>query len=85
MIVDSYGWLQFKKGNLQEALKYLQKAYDKMPENEIAVHLAETLWNLDKKQQAETLIKGALKKTPTDEFLLDFQQRFLKSQPTELK
>jgi tetratricopeptide (TPR) repeat protein len=85
MIVDSYGWLQFKKGNFVEALKYLQAAQKKMPENEITAHLAETLWALGRKQEAESLIKEALKKTPTDEILLEFQQRVLKIQPSELK
>jgi Flp pilus assembly protein TadD len=80
MIVDSYGWLQFKKGNLADALKYLEGAYKKMPENEIAVHLADTLWALGKKKEVEELIKEALKKTPQDEFLLEFQQRVLKAQ-----
>lgn len=79
MIIDSYGWLQFKKGNLESALKYLQIAHTKLPENEITAHLAETLWALGKKQEAETLIKEALKKTPTDEILLEFQQRVLKT------
>ena len=83
MIVDSYGWLQFKKGNLTDALKYLQAAHQKMPENEITAHLAETLWSLGKKQEAEALIAEALKKTPTDEFLLAFQKRVLKSQHAE--
>lgn len=83
MIVDSYGWLQFKKGNLPQALKYLQTAHKKMPENEITAHLAETLWALGKKQEAKLLISEALKKTPTDEFLLDFQQRVLKQQQSE--
>ena len=83
MIVDSYGWLQFKKGNLADALKYLQTAHKKMPENEITAHLAETLWALGKKQEAKLLIMEALKKTPTDEFLLEFQQRVLKPQQPE--
>lgn len=83
MIVDSYGWLQFKKGNLPDALRYLQAAHKKMPENEITAHLAETLWALGKKQEAELLIKEALKKTPADEFLLEFQQRILKPQQSE--
>jgi tetratricopeptide (TPR) repeat protein len=85
MIADSYGWLQFKKGNLEAALNYLQTAYKKLPENEIAAHLAETLWELGKKQQAETLIKEALKKTPEDEILLEFKQRVLKQPANGLK
>jgi tetratricopeptide (TPR) repeat protein len=81
MIIDSYGLLKFKKGNLEAALKYLQTAHQKMPENEITAHLAEALWTLGKKQEAESLIREALKKTPTDEFLLEFQKRVLNGQP----
>jgi len=44
VIIDSYGWLQFKLGNNEKALDYLQQAYEKQPENEIAAHLAEVLW-----------------------------------------
>lgn len=83
MIIDSYGWLQFKKGNLESALKYLQTAYKKMPENEITAHLAEILWTLGKKQEAEMLIDEALKKTPTDEFLLDVKHRVLNVQQSD--
>ena len=79
MVIDSYGWLQFKKGNFTEALKYLRLAHDKMPEGEITVHLAETLVALGKKQEAEVLVREALKKTPTDESLLEFQRRVFKS------
>ncbi len=81
VIIDSYGWLEFKKGNLNSALKYLESAFKKMPENEIAAHLAETLWALGKQSEALKLFNQALKKTPTDEFLLDFQKRVLNNAP----
>ncbi len=77
VILDSYGWLQYKLGDYQKALEYLQKAYDKYPENEIAVHLAEVLWVLGETEQATELINDAFGKTPEDEFLLDFRERYL--------
>jgi tetratricopeptide (TPR) repeat protein len=77
VIIDSYGWLQFKLGNTQKALEYLQKAYEKQKENEIAAHLAEVLWALDRKDEAKELFNKAIKDAPNDEYLLDFQRRIV--------
>jgi tetratricopeptide (TPR) repeat protein len=79
VVIDSYGWLLFKRGDLMKALGYLEKAYSKQHENEIAVHLAEVLWELGKRDDAEKLVNKAMKETPNDEFLLDFKRRVLKS------
>ncbi len=79
VIIDSYGWLQFKKGDLPNALKYLQSAHKKLAESEITAHLAEVLWILGRKKEAEQLIVAAIKQYPNDEFLLKFQDRFLKN------
>ena len=77
VILDSYGWLQFKLGNTEKALDYLQRAYEKQQENEIAAHLAEVLWALGRKDEAKKLFKKAIKDAPDDEYLLDFQRRIL--------
>ncbi len=77
VILDSYGWLQFKLGNMPMALDYLQRAYAKQQENEIAAHLAEVLWVLGKKDEANKLFKEAIENAPMDEYLLDFQRRVL--------
>ena len=78
VIIDSYGWLQFKLGNTERALDYLQQAYEKQQENEIAAHLAEVLWALGKKDEARKLFNKAIKESPDDEYLRDFQRRILK-------
>ncbi|ESS71799.1 TPR repeat-containing protein [Methyloglobulus morosus KoM1] len=77
VILDSYGWLKYRMGNRQAALDYLQKAYDKQPENEIAAHLAEVLWVSGKKEEAKKLIAKALQDAPDDSFLLHFKHKFL--------
>nr|WP_228778962.1 tetratricopeptide repeat protein [Methylobacter sp. BlB1] len=77
VIMDSYGWLQFKLGNTEQALFYLQKAYAKRQEGEIAAHLAEVLWALNRKSEARKIFTKAIKDAPEDEDLLDFQQRVL--------
>lgn len=77
VIVDSYGWLQFKRGKYDLALEYLRKAFAKQPENEIAAHIAEVLWVTGKQQEAKEFIEPILKKFPDDEYLLKFKNRFL--------
>jgi len=77
VIIDSYGWLQFKLGNNEQALHYLQRAYAKQQEGEIAAHLAEVLWVMGRKAEARKIFTEAVKKMPENEYLLDFQQRIL--------
>jgi len=77
VIVDSYGWLQFKLGRSDVALEYLRKAYDKQPENEIAAHIAEVLWELGRIDEAKAFIFPLFKKYPDDEYLLKFKRRFI--------
>lgn len=76
VIIDSMGWLQFKRGRVNEALALLRTAYEKQQENEIAIHLAEVLWVLGQRSEAKEIFNEALKKAPDDEYLLKFQQRF---------
>jgi len=78
VVIDSYGWLKFKRGDLVKALGYLEKAYSKQQENEIAAHLAEVLWALGRKDDAERLVNKAMQGAPNDEFLLDFKRRVVK-------
>ncbi len=43
-IIDSMGWVAFRLGRLQEAVKFLQKAWQMTKNPEIAAHLGEVLW-----------------------------------------
>jgi Flp pilus assembly protein TadD len=51
-IIDSLGWVQYRLGNLDEALEQLRRAYDKQPDAEIAAHLGEVLWVSGQKDEA---------------------------------
>jgi thioredoxin-like negative regulator of GroEL len=64
-------------GNTEKALGYLQQAYEKQQENEIAAHLAEVLWALDRKDEAKKIFNKAIKGSLDDEYLQDFQRRIL--------
>lgn len=77
IIMDSYGWLLFKMNQLEEALRYLQAAYDRQPQAEIASHLVEVLWKLQKTEQAKAVLSRALAKNPDDKLLLDVKSRLL--------
>jgi tetratricopeptide (TPR) repeat protein len=78
VIMDSYGWLQFKLGHNNQALSYLQRAYNKKPEHEITAHLVEVLWAVNRKEEAKKLFDKAIKIAPNDEYLLGVQNRVLK-------
>ena len=43
-ITDSLGWVEFRLGNRDEALRLLRQAYASRPDPEIAAHLGEVLW-----------------------------------------
>lgn len=43
-ITDSLGWVEFRLGNLPEALRLLRQAYAARPDPEIGAHLGEVLW-----------------------------------------
>ncbi|OHX37601.1 hypothetical protein BJL95_13615 [Methylomonas sp. LWB] len=81
VVIDSYGWLQFKLGKPEQALIYLRKAYEKQAENEIAAHIAEVLWSLGEQKEAKEFFEGVYKKFPDDEYLLEFKKRFLQVTP----
>ena len=51
-ILDSLGWVHFRRGDLDLALEYLQLAMNQRPDAEIAAHLGEVLWQLGNKEQA---------------------------------
>lgn len=51
-ILDSLGWVHFRLGNLQEALRWLQKAFDTTHDPEIAAHLGEVLWTMGRSDEA---------------------------------
>jgi tetratricopeptide (TPR) repeat protein len=51
-ILDSLGWVSFRLGNMDDALKWLSKAFNKLEDAEIAAHYGEVLWRNNQKQKA---------------------------------
>jgi tetratricopeptide (TPR) repeat protein len=75
-ILDSLGWVQYRRGNLEEALKNLKIAYGTRPDPEIAAHLGEVLWKLGQRDEASKVWKTALADNPDHEALLAVMQKF---------
>jgi len=63
-VLDSMGWVLYRMGKKQEALEYLQKAAGKLQDGEIAAHLGEVLWSLDRKEEARRVWREALEFAP---------------------
>jgi tetratricopeptide (TPR) repeat protein len=51
-ITDSLGWVEFRLGNRDEALRLLRQAWGARPDPEIGAHLGEVLWTLGRRDEA---------------------------------
>jgi tetratricopeptide (TPR) repeat protein len=74
-VIDSVGWLHFKRGNLDEAKSMLRRAYGKAPDPEIAAHLGEVLWTMGERDEARTILESALREAPDHEVLKETLDR----------
>ncbi|PPE73485.1 hypothetical protein C3942_11800 [Solimonas fluminis] len=74
-IIDSLGWAEYKRGRTREALTWLQQAYDKFPDPEVAAHLGEVLWALGEKDRARDIWDKALADDPDHRVLKETVQR----------
>jgi tetratricopeptide (TPR) repeat protein len=51
-ITDSMGWVEYRLGHREEAIRLLRVAYQSRPDPEIAAHLGEVLWADGKTEEA---------------------------------
>ncbi len=75
-ILDSMGWVSFRMGRVEEALKHLQQAYGLRPDPEIAAHLGEVLWKVGQRDEAQKVWRAALSDNPNHETLTTVMQKF---------
>jgi tetratricopeptide (TPR) repeat protein len=68
-IVDSMGWVEFRMGNRDEALRWLRQAYSARPDTEIAAHLGEVLWAAGKRDEARRVWQDARGRDAANEVL----------------
>ncbi len=62
-------------GNLEESVKYLQRAFSGRADPEIAAHLGEVLWASGKRAEAEKILRDAAQTHPNNETLANTIQR----------
>ncbi len=74
-ITDSLGWVEFRLGRHQEALRLLQKAYRTRADAEIAAHLGEVMWTLGQHEQARQVWREGLRTAPDNTTLRNTLQR----------
>lgn len=77
-ILDSMGWVQYRRGELDKAADYLRRAYTTETDPEIAAHLGEVLWQQGKYDEAAHTLDQALREHPESEVLINAAKKFNK-------
>jgi tetratricopeptide (TPR) repeat protein len=74
-ILDSLGWVSYRLGNMQDALKWLSMAFERLEDAEIAAHYGEVLWKNNQKDEAEKVWKIGLENNAEHPVLLETMKR----------
>lgn len=74
-IIDSWGWVLYRQGKLDEALVELERAYAILKDPEVAAHIVEVLWKLDRTEEARARLADAEKLFPGNEILKRVRER----------
>ncbi len=76
LIIDSLGWVEFKRGNIDTAVTLLTRALSLINDPEIVAHLSRALWAKGDKQTARLLANKALNDHPNNVLLRNLIQFF---------
>lgn len=74
-IIDSMGWVEYKRGNTDVASQLLKRAFADFPDPEVAAHLGEVLWTQGHKDEARDVWNHALSESPDHPVLTETMQR----------
>lgn len=69
-IIDSKGWVRFRKGDIAGALTHLERAWSISKDPEIAAHLGEVLWVLERRDDAEVIWRKGLERDDDNKVLI---------------
>jgi tetratricopeptide (TPR) repeat protein len=75
-IIDSMGWLHYRKGDLLKAEEYLSIAFNNQPDPEISAHYGEVLWMLASKKEAISIWRLGFNQSSNNKILLETLTRF---------
>jgi len=68
-ITDSLGWVEYRLGNRDEAIRLLRIAYQARPDTEIAAHLGEVLWSAGQTEEARKVWREGRSRDATNDTL----------------
>lgn len=74
-ILDSLGWVYFRMGQFDKALKILEGAYQTRADAEIGAHLGEVLWKMNRRVEAVKIWKDAAVINAENETLVETLKR----------
>lgn len=74
-IIDSLGWALYKLGRYEEALVQMRRAYANFRNDEVASHLGEVLWAMERFDEAMAVWQGGLEDDPGSRLILDAMER----------
>jgi tetratricopeptide (TPR) repeat protein len=80
-IIDSWGWVLYRQGKYAEALGYLEEAYEKLRDPEVAGHIVEVLIAMDRTDEAMAHLAEAETLFPDNDYLKDIRDRYLAEAP----
>jgi len=75
-VLDSLGWVYFRLGEYQAAIKWLNKAFNILQDAEIAAHLGEALWVNGQAEKAKNIWQKGEQLDGNQSVLKDTIQRF---------
>ncbi len=75
-ILDSLGWVYYRLGQLEDAIKWLTRAFEALQDAEIAAHLGEVLWVSGQTEKAESIWQKGKQLDGNQAILRDTIQRF---------
>lgn len=75
MFTDSLGWVEYRLGHRDEALRLLRWAMRARPDAEIGAHLGEVLWVMGQRDEAMRVWRDSKVRDPKNEVLLETLKR----------
>lgn len=80
-IIDSWGWVLYRQGEHEKALTELKRAYDSLKDPEVAAHIVEVLWKLERLEEAKEVLEDAELLFPENELLENVRERVFPDSP----
>lgn len=74
-VADSWGWLKFRQGQLDQAETTLRGAWAKQKDGDIGVHLAEVLWQRGERDEARKVLNEVRRIDPKNASLQKTEQK----------